>query len=307
MADAQRQFSAVAQRTPNEERKKLQRKVAKPEPESTESESSETPEGGSPVVKSSTGSSKLKKESPSTYMGGVKGDFDTFYRKMKALARAAREQAAREDALHGVPPRPWDPTAPLEELKKLLVEQNWEGVRAWVEEGDDMDSEGTDEGTELLEGEKGEWSLGSEKHKMGQCRPCHYVFSKTGCQNGKTCNFCHLLHPKRFRPRPCKSKRSKCKQLAAVLDQVLADDPERFQSVAEQLSAQGGYLHTVVKSKLHSMAKKLKHEAGSGEPAHKSAEPRPGSPGPAPGTLGATAGGPATEAKRVLKPGLVSL
>lgn len=36
------------------------------------------------------------------------------------------------------PSRPWDPTAPLEELKKLLVEQNWEArssVRAIQLEG----------------------------------------------------------------------------------------------------------------------------------------------------------------------------
>ncbi|CAE7344639.1 unnamed protein product [Symbiodinium natans] len=123
----------------------------------------------------------------------------------------------------------------------------------------------------------GEWSVGSEKHSAGQCRPCHYVFSKSGCANGTACTFCHLPHPKRFRPRPSKSKQHKCKRLAAVLDKVQADDPDGFQILVEQLGAQGGYLNTVVKSRMRSRQQKTQVPD----------QPR--------------------EAPRVLKPGLVSL
>ncbi|CAE8595779.1 unnamed protein product, partial [Polarella glacialis] len=67
------------------------------------------------------------------------------------------------------------------------------------------------------------------------------------------CAFCHLAHPKRFRPRPCKSKRSKCKRLAGMLDSVFANDPEQFDEAVSLLSTQGGYLQTVVKSKVRNL------------------------------------------------------
>jgi len=215
---------------------------------------------------------------------------------MKELSKVSREVPADR-------PRAWDPTAPLEELKKLL-EEDWEGVCAYLEDPERAEMEETEsddaDADEAVPEAEGEWSVGSEGHAQGQCRPCHYVFAKTGCQNGRQCNFCHLPHPKRFRPRPCKSKRFKCKQLAAVLDQVLDDDPDSFQSVVDQLSSQGGYLNTVVKSKLRSMAKKsVKSEAKASDQSRGSgrALELPSQP----------CGASALEAKRVLKPGLVSL
>lgn len=121
-------------------------------------------------------------------------------------------------------------------------------------ENKDLDSEAEDEAddADVAVTGKGE----SESHALGTCRPCHYVYAKSGCTNGAACAFCHLPHPKKFRPRPCKSKRSKCKRLAAVLDKVFDGDPDYFQSMVEELSAQGGYLNTVVKSKVKSLKDK---------------------------------------------------
>lgn len=225
-----------------------------------------------------------------------KAEWDGFYRKMKELSKASRDSEVPADR-----PRAWDPTAPIEELKKLL-EEDFEGVCACLEDPERAEAEETESEADATvpEGE-GEWSVGSEGHAQGQCRPCHYVFAKTGCQNGRECNFCHLPHPKRFRPRPCKSKRFKCKQLAAVLDQVLDDDPDSFQNVVEQLSSQGGYLNTVVKSKLRTMAKRsAKSEA-------RSSADTAGYPGRGSELPSQPCGASAIEAKQVLKPGLVSL
>lgn len=220
-------------------------------------------------------------------------EWDGFYQKMKDLSKASREVPADR-------PRPIDPAAPIDELKKIL-EEDFEGVCAFLEDPDAEAETESEADAAVPEGE-GEWSVGSEGHAQGQCRPCHYVFAKTGCQNGRECNFCHLPHPKRFRPRPCKSKRFKCKQLAAVLDQVLDDDPDSFQNVVEQLSSQGGYLNTVVKSKLRTMAKRsAKSEARSSDDT--AGYPGRGSELPSQ-PCGASA---SLEAKRVLKPGLVSL
>mmetsp|Transcript_10333 Transcript_10333/g.24862 ORF Transcript_10333/g.24862 Transcript_10333/m.24862 type:complete len:292 (+) Transcript_10333:71-946(+) len=165
----------------------------------------------------------------------------------------------------------WDATAKkVAELAQLLESKD----RLLESEADEEDEADDSEAENLGEGM---WSVGSEHHATGQCRPCHYVFAKSGCTNGAACTFCHFQHPKRFRPRPCRSKRYKCKRLASVLDKVFDNDPDSFQSLVEELSSQGGYLNTVVKSKVRSLQQR-------------SQGPQPLSP-----------------ARRALKPGLVSL
>jgi len=95
--------------------------------------------------------------------------------------------------------------------------------------------------------------VGLKRNAASNCRPCHYVNTKAGCTNGADCTFCHLDHPKRLRPRPCKSKRTRCKQLAGMLDTVFANDPEQMNEAAEILSKQNAYLKAVVKSKVRNL------------------------------------------------------
>eukprot|EP00435_Cladocopium_sp_Y103_P015514 s1529_g3.t2 len=250
LEDAQRHFQSLTNRLQGSEDGRRHRVMSS----ATSNATSTSTESHSPSL-----SRRDRKDQPPSPKF-PKAEWDGFYRKMKELSKASRDSEVPADR-----PRAWDPTAPIEELKKLL-EEDFEGVCAYLEDPERAEAEETDSeeaDAAVPEGE-GEWSVGSEGHAQGQCRPCHYVFAKTGCQNGRECNFCHLPHPKRFRPRPCKSKRFKCKQLAAVLDQVLDDDPDSFQNVVEQLSSQGGYLNTVVKSKLRTMAKRsAKSEARS--------------------------------------------
>lgn len=56
-------------------------------------------------------------------------------------------------------------------------------------------------------------SAGSILHEAGKCKPCLFVHSKVGCQNDKSCQFCHLAHRRREKPRPCKGKRDRYKSL----------------------------------------------------------------------------------------------
>jgi len=122
-----------------------------------------------------------------------------------------------------------------------------------VQDEDDEEDDGDDNDSEP---QIGTWSAGAQLHPQGQCRPCHYYGTKIGCQNGASCSFCHLDHPKRFRLRPCKSKRSKCKKLAGILNSTLLnEDPATFDAQLHKLTAQGGYLKSVVQSK----ARNLKH------------------------------------------------
>lgn len=114
---------------------------------------------------------------------------------------------------------------------------------------------GAEYGEDEVEENEGTWSKGSELHESGQCKPCHYVNTKTGCSNGEDCDFCHLSHQKKNRPRPCKSKRTKCKKMAGLLDQVLAEDPNHLDETVTMLATQGDYLRTVVKNKLRNIQK----------------------------------------------------
>jgi len=36
------------------------------------------------------------------------------------------------------------------------------------------------------------WTIGSELHASGQCKPCAWLFKAKGCSLGSKCNFCHL-------------------------------------------------------------------------------------------------------------------
>lgn len=91
-------------------------------------------------------------------------------------------------------------------------------------------------------------SKGSAKHASGKCSPCHYFNTKAGCMNGVSCSFCHM-HCKETRQRPCKAKRAKAKSQAGVLDQSF-ENAEELDKVVEDLKSKGGYLESVVKSKL---------------------------------------------------------
>jgi hypothetical protein len=52
-------------------------------------------------------------------------------------------------------------------------------------------------------------SVGSAGHDTGECRPCLFVQTKNGCQNGVLCPFCHFPHKKNNKARPNKGKRAR--------------------------------------------------------------------------------------------------
>lgn len=122
-------------------------------------------------------------------------------------------------------------------------------------EVDDTSSR-VDEPSELCEAGQGSaegqglpWSKGSRMHEAGKCKPCHYVHTKLGCLNGEECNFCHIPHTKKTRPRPCKTKRMQCKRIVSMLEAATAKDPEQFAEATKLLSSQSLYLRSVVKSR----------------------------------------------------------
>lgn len=56
-------------------------------------------------------------------------------------------------------------------------------------------------------------SVGSVLHEAGTCKPCLFMHTKIGCQNGETCEFCHFRHKRSGKARPCKGKRERYRKL----------------------------------------------------------------------------------------------
>eukprot|EP00435_Cladocopium_sp_Y103_P052020 s632_g16.t1 len=90
---------------------------------------------------------------------------------------------------------------------------------------------------------EGHPSKGSIGHDKGNCRPCHYFHSRTGCANGDQCNFCHLKHPKRSRVRIPKQYRQQCRALAQLVYDTQGCDKEIRQEMELQLLIQTSFDH----------------------------------------------------------------
>jgi hypothetical protein len=86
----------------------------------------------------------------------------------------------------------------------------------------------------------------AELHAIGECKPCLYLNSKMGCLNGEGCRFCHLPHPKKNRPRPCKAKRNQCKQMVNLLNTLFSQDSQEFQDASERLSGESYYMRSIL-------------------------------------------------------------
>jgi len=93
------------------------------------------------------------------------------------------------------------------------------------------------------------WSKGSALHSDAKCRPCHYVHTSMGCMNGRNCSFCHFPHTRKSRPRPCKSKRLQCKNIADMLLGVKDQDPDQFVEVAKAVCSQSSYLEGILQKR----------------------------------------------------------
>lgn len=89
--------------------------------------------------------------------------------------------------------------------------------------------------------EKGEFimpSVGSAGHLTRTCRPCHYIHTKSGCDNGYDCSFCHCKHSKRSRPRLPKQQRLQCRELAQLVFNAQNSTEEQRRDIEAQMLVQ---------------------------------------------------------------------
>jgi len=112
-----------------------------------------------------------------------------------------------------------------------------------------------------------------ELHEAGECKPCLYLNSKSGCLNGDACRFCHLPHGKKNRPRPCKAKRTQCKQIVGMLHTVFGEDSQEFHEASMRLSTESAYMRSILGKSPGMAATPLKGSArGLGRSPAESAE-----------------------------------
>lgn len=112
------------------------------------------------------------------------------------------------------------------------------------------------------------WSKGSLLHSEGKCRPCHYIRTSLGCLTGRECEYCHLAHTRKSRPRPCKTKRMQCNRIVSMLEDVADKDTEQFAAVVQDLSTQSSYLRGLIRKRLKQKTGIQEEEEGeeSGRP-----------------------------------------
>lgn len=55
------------------------------------------------------------------------------------------------------------------------------------------------------------WSVGSELHALGECKPCGFFWSARGCHNGRECQHCHLCDEsvRKTRKKDCASAKKR--------------------------------------------------------------------------------------------------
>lgn len=67
------------------------------------------------------------------------------------------------------------------------------------------------------------YSIGSALHDVDGCKPCLFVHTHVGCQNGSSCEFCHFVHKRKNKARPCKGKRERYRKLLIRLGEDAGD------------------------------------------------------------------------------------
>eukprot|EP00747_Dinoflagellata_sp_TGD_P198394 gnl/TRDRNA2_/TRDRNA2_71430_c0_seq1.p1 gnl/TRDRNA2_/TRDRNA2_71430_c0~~gnl/TRDRNA2_/TRDRNA2_71430_c0_seq1.p1 ORF type:complete len:401 (-),score=37.14 gnl/TRDRNA2_/TRDRNA2_71430_c0_seq1:140-1342(-) len=88
-------------------------------------------------------------------------------------------------------------------------------------------------------------SLGTLQHASGTCRPCFYMYARSGCHFQRSCKFCHGDHVRVKKERPPKLKRQRYSVIAHQLFKTLT--PEQI--VAISLNKE--YVETVFTSEHH--------------------------------------------------------
>lgn len=116
---------------------------------------------------------------------------------------------------------------------------------------------------ELL-AEGGFWSVGSEKHFAGLCRPCQWVITSAGCRSGQDCTFCHLPHntsPSDKNSRPCKAQREYSKKVLKSLGKAAGDfDAAELNMMVKGVTCQSNYTKAIAHRYTNAGKSRVRHQ-----------------------------------------------
>lgn len=107
-------------------------------------------------------------------------------------------------------------------------------------------AEAQDEGLVELAAAAEIWSRGSEQHRSGNCRPCHYAHTKSGCRSGSECNFCHIPHTTVKQTRVCATRRRQCQRVASFLQQAHLEGRPGLQEAVKSFTSRSQFLHGIL-------------------------------------------------------------
>lgn len=82
-------------------------------------------------------------------------------------------------------------------------------------------------------------SIGSVDHHTGRCKPCLFVHTNIGCQKSHACQFCHFVHKRKNKSRPCKGKRDRYKKLISRMEQMAECAPDGVEDESSGGTAEG--------------------------------------------------------------------
>lgn len=91
--------------------------------------------------------------------------------------------------------------------------------------------------------------IGNALHESGQCRPCRFVASVGGCNNGRDCVFCHHPDHSPYETtchRPSKGVRNSSKKAVANIRNSRMSQEEKLVAY-KQLAAKGPYMRHLLK------------------------------------------------------------
>eukprot|EP00747_Dinoflagellata_sp_TGD_P216568 gnl/TRDRNA2_/TRDRNA2_89100_c0_seq1.p1 gnl/TRDRNA2_/TRDRNA2_89100_c0~~gnl/TRDRNA2_/TRDRNA2_89100_c0_seq1.p1 ORF type:complete len:264 (-),score=13.94 gnl/TRDRNA2_/TRDRNA2_89100_c0_seq1:20-757(-) len=94
-------------------------------------------------------------------------------------------------------------------------------------------------------------------HDTGNCTPCIWMYSKSGCSSEDICVMCHLPHARRGRiGRPSKARRLRCRKRTEMVDATVKDDPNVLLNVVGTLASESHYMRACLRGMMRQMDKK---------------------------------------------------
>jgi len=90
------------------------------------------------------------------------------------------------------------------------------------------------------------WSIGTALHVTGNCKMCHRVHHRQGCERGEDCRYCHVPHTQHLHAKVGQNKRLYCKVFSRLVHCHHCQDPPTFFDMVNTYCDKSEYLRGVL-------------------------------------------------------------